>query len=104
MSVSKDSFASAANLEVGARRYRYFSLARFAAASKLDLQALPISHRVLLENLLRHEDGDAVSAADVLALARGERDREIAFIPARVLMQDFTGVPGWWISPPCAMP
>jgi len=94
MSASKDSFASAASLEVGSRRYRYFSLARFAAASKLDLQALPISHRVLLENLLRHEDGDAVTAADVLALARGERDRELAFTPARVLMQDFTGVPG----------
>jgi len=94
MTGTKDSFASVASLQVGARRYRYFSLERFAAASKLTLQALPISHRVLLENLLRHEDGDAVTAADVLALARGARDREIAFTPARVLMQDFTGVPG----------
>ncbi|MFZ5653713.1 MAG: aconitate hydratase AcnA [Pseudomonadota bacterium] len=95
MTAARDSFDSTAILEVGARRYRYFSLERFAAASGLALDALPISHRVLLENLLRCEDGEAVTREDILALA-GARggEREIAFAPARVLMQDFTGVPG----------
>jgi len=95
MTASQDSFDSIATLKVGSRSYRYFSLRRFAAASGRDLAALPVTHRVLLENLLRREDGAAVTRDDILALAgAGSGTREIAFTPARVLMQDFTGVPG----------
>ena len=95
MTTSRDSFDSIATLQVAERRYRYFSLARFAAASGRDIDALPITHRVLLENLLRAEDGEVVTKDDILALAGGGGgEREIAFAPARVLMQDFTGVPG----------
>ncbi len=95
MTVSQDSFDCIATLAVGSDSYRYFSLRRFAAASGRDLDALPVTHRVLLENLLRCEDGVAVTREDILALAGArDGDREIAFAPARVLMQDFTGVPG----------
>jgi aconitate hydratase len=95
MTASQDSFDSITTLKVGSQSYRYFSLRRFAAASGRDLAALPVTHRVLLENLLRREDGAAVTRDDILALAgAGGGDREIAFTPARVLMQDFTGVPG----------
>ncbi|GAB4352217.1 MAG: aconitate hydratase AcnA [Gammaproteobacteria bacterium] len=94
--MSLDSLATQRTLEVGAKRYRYFSLP--AAAEKLgDLSRLPFSLKILLENLLRHEDGRSVTEADLRAVAgwlqRRRSDREIAFRPARVLMQDFTGVP-----------
>ncbi|GIX15961.1 MAG: aconitate hydratase [Rhodothalassiaceae bacterium] len=96
MTHGRNSFESLAELEVAGRRYRYFSLPR--AAERLgDISRLPFSLKVLLENLLRHEDGQTVTAADIEAVAEWlkERrsDREIAFRPARVLMQDFTGVP-----------
>src|ERR1019366_8019009 len=65
--------------------------------TKTNLSRLPYSLRILLENLLRHEDGHSVTAEDIRFLARwdpkAEPSREIAFMPARVLMQDFTGVP-----------
>ena len=85
------------DLHAGGRRYAITGL-REAAGSEAALRALPYSLRVLLENLLRHYDGDTVTEADIqalLAAGRGEvRPGDVAFRPARVLMQDFTGVPG----------
>jgi aconitate hydratase len=91
-----DSFRSRSTLEVGGRRYTIFRLAALAERGH-DLARLPFAQRILLENLLRHEDGVAVDADDIEALAGWDPaavpTREIAFTPARVLMQDFTGVP-----------
>src|SRR5207249_2078036 len=73
--------------------YRLDALSR----SGLDVSRLPFSLKVLLENLLRHEDGVTVTSRDIEALAawdpKADPDREIAFRPSRVLLQDFTGVP-----------
>ena len=84
-------------LEAGERRYDYFSLEAAGAAGLGDLSRLPFSLKLLVENLLRHEDGRTVTVDDLHALARWledrRSDREIAFRPVRVLMQDFTGVP-----------
>jgi aconitate hydratase len=92
-----DSFKCRKTLTVGNKSYVYFSL---TAAEKNGLKGasrLPYSMRVLLENLLRHEDGQTVTKDDIKAVVAwlGKRisDREIAFRPARVLMQDLTGVP-----------
>ncbi len=89
-----DSFGSRRELRVGDRTYSMFSL---SALDGLDVGRLPYSLKVLLENLLRNEDGVSVTATDVEALARWDPsaapDEEIAFSPARILMQDFTGVP-----------
>ncbi len=97
---SKPGFSSPANLQVGARTYRIYrldALAETLAGDGGSLARLPYSLRILLENLLRREDGVTVTANDILQLARwdakAEPSREIAFMPARVLMQDFTGVP-----------
>jgi len=84
------------SIEAGGTAYDYYSLS--AAESVLgDVSRLPYSLKVLLENLLRHEDGRTVTREDLQALADWQKerrsDREIAFRPARVLMQDFTGVP-----------
>ena len=84
-------------LKVGNKSYVYYSL-KAAEKNGLDgISALPNSMKVLLENLLRHEDGRTVTADDILAvkcwLTRRKSTREIAYRPARVLMQDFTGVP-----------
>ncbi|HJW41546.1 MAG TPA: aconitate hydratase AcnA [Rhizomicrobium sp.] len=94
---SLDSFKSRRMMKVGGKTYAYFSL---AAAEKNGLKGasrLPYSLKVLLENLLRYEDGRTVTADDIKAvvgwLAKKTSDREIAFRPARVLMQDLTGVP-----------
>ena len=88
-----NSFGARGTLTVGAREYSVF---RFDALDS-DVARLPYSLKILLENLLRHEDGVTVSGDDVQALASWdpatEDDREIAFAPARILMQDFTGVP-----------
>jgi aconitate hydratase len=90
----KDSFASRTALKVGGREYR---IARLGALAGRNLERLPFALRILLENLLRREDGEVVTAADVEALAAWDPQavpaREIAFMPARVLLQDFTGVP-----------
>src|SRR3546814_5997827 len=91
-----DSLNTRRTLDVEGKSYDYFSLA--AASEKLgDVSRLPYSLKVLLENLLRFEDGRSVSTGDIQALVdwQVERrsDREIAYRPARVLMQDFTGVP-----------
>ncbi|WP_265693114.1 aconitate hydratase AcnA [Providencia rustigianii] len=87
---------SAATLHVGDKQYNYFSLSR--AEQKLGSgERLPKSLKVLLENLLRHIDGKSVVEADLQAIIDWQKnahaDREIAYRPARVLMQDFTGVP-----------
>src|SRR5215211_5030793 len=90
-----NSFDARADLEVGAETYEIFRLD--ALQSSFDVARLPFSLKVLLENLLRNEDGVSVSREDVEALAgwdaKAEPSQEIAFNPARVVMQDFTGVP-----------
>ncbi|GIU85412.1 MAG: aconitate hydratase [Acidimicrobiales bacterium] len=88
-----DSFGSRAQLKVGERTF----LIHRIDATGADVRRLPYTIRVLLENLLRHEDGVDVTGDDVSALAHwsptGRQDREVAFHPARILLQDFTGVP-----------
>jgi len=83
-------------MDVKGQRYSYYSLPR-AAEQLGDLTRLPKSLKVLMENLLRWQDEDSVTEADIVALAgwlkQAHADREIAYRPARVLMQDFTGVP-----------
>jgi aconitate hydratase len=91
-----DSFKSLSTLSVGKTTYDLFRL-KALEGSGVDLGRLPFSLRILLENLLRHEDGRTVTADDIQFLAcwdpNAEPSREIAYMPARVLMQDFTGVP-----------
>src|SRR4051794_5021535 len=93
--MADNSFDARAELEVGGRTFEIYRLD--SLQSKFDVARLPFSLKVLLENLLRNEDGVAVRAADVEALASwdhgAEPSKEIAFTPARVIMQDFTGVP-----------
>ena len=93
---SMNSFATRKTMDVTGVTYEYFSLAEYARTHQ-DVSRLPLTLKVLLENLLRNEDGDSVTAADINAVVDwlGQRtsDHEIAFRPARVLMQDFTGVP-----------
>src|SRR6202035_1787143 len=90
-----NSFDARSTLAVGERSYEIFRLD--ALQSKYDVARLPYSLKVLLENLLRNEDGEAIRAHDIKFLAswnaNAEPSKEIAFTPARVLMQDFTGVP-----------
>jgi aconitate hydratase len=94
---SVDSFATRTELAVAGKTFSYFSLPKLAKARGLDLGRLPFSLRILLENLVRNEDGKAVTTKDVEALAnwqpKAEPNTEIAFYPARVILQDFTGVP-----------
>ena len=96
MKLGKDSLNTRRQLTVGGKSYDYYSLAE-AEAQIGDIGRLPFSLKVLLENLLRYEDGQSVTVDDVKALAQWVADRksdkEIAYRPARVLMQDFTGVP-----------
>ena len=91
-----DSFKARAEFVSAGRTYRIFRLKALAALGH-SLDRLPYSLRILIENLLRREDGVTVTAADIQFLANwdpaAEPSREIAFMPARVLMQDFTGVP-----------
>ena len=96
MSQSVDSFGSRSQLKSGNRTYEIFRL-DVLEKKGVSLHRLPYSLRILLENLLRHEDGKSVTAEDIEFLAKwdpkAEPSREIAYMPARVLMQDFTGVP-----------
>ncbi len=101
-----DTFGAKTDLAVGGRTYEIFSIRPPALAERYDIDRLPYSVKVLLENLLRHEDGPHVTADDVVAVANwganpeghgqgaGDSAHEIALTPERVLMQDFTGVPG----------
>ncbi len=94
---SLDSFKCARTLKVGTKTYVYYSLPVAEKNGLKGISRLPFSMKVLLENLLRHEDGRSVSKEDIQACAQWLKtkssEREIAFRPARVLMQDFTGVP-----------
>ncbi|MEO7504540.1 MAG: aconitate hydratase AcnA [Sphingomicrobium sp.] len=91
-----DSLGTRSTLEVGGKNYAYYSLAK-AGAALGDVSRLPYSMKVLLENLLRFEDGVTVTRADLQAMVDWLKERKIAreiqYRPARVLMQDFTGVP-----------
>ncbi|MGE8588848.1 MAG: aconitase family protein, partial [Alcaligenes sp.] len=93
---SVDSFQSLDHLDVGGQRYEYYRLDAVRGEG-LDVASLPYGLKILLENLLRTEDGGDVTADDIRALAAwdpaADPDREIAFTPARVVLQDFTGVP-----------
>jgi aconitate hydratase len=92
-----DSFKCLRSLKVGSKTYAYFSLPAAEKNGLKGISRLPFSLKVLLENLLRNEDGRSVTKQDIQAVAQWLKnrtsDREIAFRPARVLMQDFTGVP-----------
>ena len=94
---SLDSFRCCKTLQVGSKTYAYFSLPIAERNGLKGISRLPFSMKVLLENLLRNEDGRSVTKDDIKAVAEWLKtktsDREIAFRPARVLMQDFTGVP-----------
>lgn len=91
-----NSFGARSTLTVGGRTYEIYRLDALANHG-VNLARLPYSLRILLENLLRYEDGRTVTADDIMALAnwqpQAEPDREVAFMPARVILQDFTGVP-----------
>jgi aconitate hydratase A / 2-methylisocitrate dehydratase len=95
--VGQDSLKTRQCLRVNGKEYHYFSLPHASSAGCGDLSRLPFSLKVLAENLLRLEDGDTVTIDDVKALASWLKHKtsnhEIAYHPARVLMQDFTGVP-----------
>ena len=93
---SQDSFGAKSTLDVDGKSYEIFRLDAVTGEG-LDVESLPFSLKVLLENLLRTEDGADITADDIKALAgwdaTAEPDKEIQFTPARVIMQDFTGVP-----------
>jgi aconitate hydratase len=93
--MAKNSFGAAAKLRVGPAEYHYFRLAELVRQGVGNVGHLPFSIRILLENLLRNEDGKRVTQQDVAAVAGGSGAgvKEISFMPARVLLQDFTGVP-----------
>ena len=95
--IGQDTLNTRRSLNVGEKSYDYFSLDAASASGLGDISRLPFSLKILLENLLRYEDGVSVSVNDIKALGswlkEKSSDSEIAFRPARVLMQDFTGVP-----------
>jgi aconitate hydratase len=94
--VGQDTLATRSTLSVGGKSYAYYSIEK-ATAKIGDVSRLPFSMKVLLENLIRFEDGVTVTVEDIQAIADWQKDqrsfREIQYRPARVLMQDFTGVP-----------
>lgn len=94
---SKDSFKCKKTLNVNNKNYQIFDLHTAAKAIGLDLDKLPITLRILFENLLRFEDGNSVTVEHIKALKQWVEDKkstqEIAYRPSRVLLQDFTGVP-----------
>ena len=97
MSAKKDSFGVLDTLTVGTASYRYYNLPTLAQKTGLDLARMPVSIRVLLENALRNEDGRLVTRDAIESLmgydSRNVVPREIPYMPARVVLQDFTGVP-----------
>ncbi len=93
-----NSFKSEQNLEVNNKIYKYFDLKTVANKFKVDLSSIPISIKIILENLLRNEDGETIDKDMVSSIFKSidkndKKTLEIAFFPTRVLMQDFTGVP-----------
>lgn len=92
-----NSFGSKDSLEVNGKKYTYFNINKVASRIGLDLKRLPLTLRILLENLARFEDEKSVKTADLKSFAEWlktkKSDSEIAYHPSRVLMQDFTGVP-----------
>ena len=94
---ARDSFNACRTLTVGGTTYRYWSIPDAAQNGLGDVARLPFSLKILLENLLRHEDGETVTAGDIKAMAAwlqtASSSAEIGYRPGRVLMQDFTGVP-----------
>ncbi len=98
ITVGHDSAKTRKTLKVGDKSYAYYSIAAAEAAGLGDFSKLPAALKVVLENMLRFEDGKTVSVDDIKAFSTwaaqgGQNPREIAYRPARVLMQDFTGVP-----------
>jgi aconitate hydratase len=98
ITVGHDSAATRKTLTAGGKTYAYYSIAAAEAAGLGDFSKLPAALKVVLENMLRFEDGKTVSVDDIKAFSEwaklgGQNPREIAYRPARVLMQDFTGVP-----------
>ncbi len=95
--ISLNSFDTRAALKIGSKEFIIFRLDRLRAKGLVNLSRLPVSLRILLESLLRLEDGSHVKKADIEALASWQPgvkpEKEIAFTPARVILQDFTGVP-----------
>src|SRR5580692_5833473 len=94
--MNHNTFGAASTLRVAGAEYRIFSLTALEKKGIANIARMPVSHRILLENLLRCEDGRKVHAADIEAVAKGQvgdTAKEIQFMPARVLLQDFTGVP-----------
>ncbi len=91
-----DSYKTRRSLTVGQKKFDYFSLTALGEQG-FDLSKMPLSMKVFLENLLRHEDGAVVKKGDIEAVAKTvgvkPAEREVFFMPARVVMQDFTGVP-----------
>src|SRR5579872_2668953 len=95
-SASKNSFSSRSTLRVGNDSFEIFRLDALEKAKIGNVSRLPFSLKVLLENLLRHEDEHFVHRDDIPALASWDpsnNEKEVSFMPARVLLQDFTGVP-----------
>lgn len=97
MKVGHDSLNTCRELTIGPNKYLYYSIEALAQEGLGEVEQLPFSLKVLLENLLRFEDTHSVTVADIQSLlgwvSQRRANREIAFRPARVLMQDFTGVP-----------
>ncbi|MEM7724380.1 MAG: aconitase family protein, partial [Pseudomonadota bacterium] len=98
ITVGQDTAKTRRTLHVGDKSYAYYSIDAAAAAGLGDFSKLPAALKVVLENMLRFEDGKTVSVDDIKAFSEwaekgGQNPREIAYRPARVLMQDFTGVP-----------
>ena len=94
---SLDSFGTRSTLKVGNQSYTIYRLDRLEKAGLKGASRLPVSLRILLENLLRHEDNRHLTKEDIQVLAtwnpKDKKEKEIAFMPARVLTQDLTGVP-----------
>ena len=95
--IKTNSYNTLSTLKIGKTEYSYHSLPALDKAGLSQYKRLPLAHKILLENLLRHEDGITVNAEDIKALInwdpKATPDKEIFFMPARVLLQDFTGVP-----------
>ena len=94
---SKNSFNTLTNLTINGKKYVYFDLKTLSQKFNFDLNKVPISIKILLENLIRNEDGDSITKEMIEKLCSqihsNKENFEIAFFPSRVLMQDFTGVP-----------